>query len=393
VPAAIASDAGRAPTSAPPRLHLLDELPGGAAAAPIATLADTAPALLFACSADGSDAWVNRQWLSYTGVADPDTLATHWHEFTVIGDSSPLTTPAPGADGACVETPFRLRDASGEYRWQLARARLARDAQGRVMFWAGVVQELVPRPASAEAQDNAVDKDEFFALVSHELRSPLNAIRGWAHVLRKSGELSPMQERALATIDRNVAAQARLIDDLLDRQRLLHGNVRLERRRIALGELVAEAIDGMRPAATEKELQLSADCPDSLVLDADPQRLSQVLVNLLSNAVKFTPAQGRVEVRARQAGDSVLIEVADSGIGLAPEWVLRAFAPRPRGSGAAPTGPGLGLTLAQRLVELHGGRLSATSDGPDRGSTFRVELPAPAAGAGPAATRSEAAAR
>jgi len=390
VPAAIAIDAGRTQASGPPRLHLLEELPGATATAPIATLADSAPALLFACSADGGDAWVNRQWLRYTGIADPDTLATHWHEFTVAGDSSPLATPAPAADGTCVETPFRLRDANGEYRWQLARARLAHDAQGRVLFWAGVVQELVPRPAAAEVQDTT-DKDEFFALVSHELRSPLNAIRGWAHVLRKSGELTPMQERALATIDRNVAAQARLIDDLLDRQRLLHGNVRLERRRIALTELVTEAVDGMRPAAAEKQLQLSADCPDSIVLDADPQRLSQVLVNLLSNAVKFTPAQGRVAVRARQDGDSVVIEVADSGIGLAPEWVLRAFAPRPRGRGSAPTGPGLGLTLAQRLIELHGGRLSATSDGPDRGSTFRVELPAPVSG-GPASSRSEAAA-
>jgi signal transduction histidine kinase len=392
VPAATAPETGHAQMRRPPRLHLLDELPGAAAATPMAELIDTAPALLFACSPDGSDAWVNRQWLSYTGVADLDALATHWFEFTVAGDGSPLASPAAAAEGACVETPFRLRDANGEYRWQLSRARLAHDPQGRVLFWAGVVQELVPRPAGAEAHDSAIDKDEFFALVSHELRSPLNAIRGWAHVLRKSGELSPMQERALATIDRNVAAQASLIDDLLDRQRLLHGHVRLERRRIALAELVAGAIDGIRPAAAEKQLQLTSDCPESIVLDADPQRLNQVLVNLLSNAVKFTPAQGHVEVRARRSGDQVLVDVADSGIGLAPEWVLRAFAPRTRGSGAAPTGPGLGLTLAQRLIELHGGRLSATSDGPDRGSTFRIELPAPPNAADPAASHSEAAA-
>jgi PAS domain S-box-containing protein len=379
---------------APPRLHLLDELPGGGRGAPIAVLADAAPALLFACSADGRDAWVNRQWLDYTGVADTDTLGAHWQEFTVTGDHSPLASPEVegGTEPSCVETPFRLRDTNGEYRWQLARARPARDADGHVMFWAGVAQELVPHPP-AGARASVPDRDEFFALVSHELRSPLNAIRGWAHVLRKSGELSPMQERALATIDRNVATQARLIDDLVDRQRVMLGKVRLERRRIALAGLIAEAVEGVRPEAAEKQLQLSTDCTESITLDADPQRLRQVMANLLSNAVKFTPAQGRVEVRAHDDGLRVHIEVADSGIGLAPEWVLRAFGHGDPRDGAAPTGPGLGLTLAQRLVELHGGRLSATSDGPDRGSTFCIELPAVAAGSAESAfKRNEAAA-
>jgi signal transduction histidine kinase len=359
---------------APPRLHLLDELANQVSDDPLATLADAAPALLFACSSDGSEAWVSRQWLAYTGVADADTLKERWPEVTVPGDRSPLAHPDQEPEGACVETPFRLRDAKGEYRWQLARARPARDSEGQVLFWAGVVQELVPQPApKADVADEAAEKDEFFALLSHELRSPLNAIRGWAHVLRSSGGLSPMQERALATIDRNVAAQARMIDDLLDRQRLLHGDAPLERQRVVLGELVAETVETMRPSADDKRIQLSVECADALMVDVDPQRLRQVLVNLLSNALRFTPPDGRVQVRALRTDTRAAIDVADTGIGLAPEWVLRAFSPGAPRSGTAPLG--LGLALTQRIVELHGGRISASSEGPDRGSTFRVELP------------------
>jgi signal transduction histidine kinase len=333
--------------------------------------ADALPALLFACSADGRQAWVNRQWLSYTGVADVRALGKRWEEITMPGDASPLRPRA--GDGHDVETPFRLRDAHGAFRWQLARAHLTQAAAGGL--WVGVVQELMPRPKTS---DPRVDTDQFLALVAHELRSPLNAIRGWAQVLRKSGTVNAMQERALSTIDRNVAAQASLIDDLLDRQRLLQGRVELEKRRILLAGLIDDAVAALQPAAAQKQLRVSAHCPASIVIDADERRLRQVLANLLANAVKFTPAQGRIAVRVERAHGVVSIDVVDSGIGLSPEWVSRAFEPATEGAG--PAGQGLGLTLAQRLVELHGGRLSASSDGPERGSTFRVELPAPSAG-------------
>ncbi|MED5619006.1 hybrid sensor histidine kinase/response regulator [Ideonella sp. BN130291] len=330
--------------------------------------------------------------------ADPDG----WRQTVQPEDRHALPTPfyasAAGPDGHEPVREYRLLRRDGSTLWIRDRRFHLQTADGRVLRIGGIAEDITERKlrdleregllareraARSEAEALASAKDEFLAVVSHELRSPLNAIRGWAHVLRKTANLPESQLRPLDAIDRNVAAQARMVDDLLDTQRLLRGKVALEKRRSPLAPLLEQAVDTFRPQATEKQLQLqlqhAADVP---MVDVDPERLRQALVNLLSNAVKFTPTGGRIDVRSRRtAPDRVSIDVADTGVGLEPTQAARVFEPFRQASGTSSTrrqgGLGLGLALARQLVELHGGRLGVRSDGPDRGATFTMELPAP----------------
>lgn len=330
--------------------------------------------------------------------ADP-SLWTH----PVLDDDRdllPLPFYASRSDAAGHEPvrEYRLRRADGSLVWIRDRRFPLQAANGHVLRIGGIAEDITERKlrdlereellareraARSEAEALASAKDEFLAVVSHELRSPLNAIRGWAHVLRKTANLPPDQLRPLDAIDRNVAAQARMVDDLLDTQRLLRGRVKLEIRRVALAPLVEQATEHFRALAAAKQLTLSVEhAEDVPEVDADPERLRQALINLLSNAVKFTPSGGAVEVRSvRMAHDRVAIHVHDTGVGLEPAQASRVFEPFRQETGGYSTrrqgGLGLGLALARQLVELHGGRLSATSDGPDHGSTFTIELAAP----------------
>jgi PAS domain S-box-containing protein len=231
--------------------------------------------------------------------------------------------------------------------------------------------------AEAEAANRA--KDEFLATVSHELRTPLNAMLGWLTMLR-SGALEPAKtERALEVIERNARSQAKLIEDLLDVSRMISGNLRLERKRIAAGTIVDGAIDVVAPMAAEKKVEIVrriAKAND--LVAADPERLKQIVVNLATNAVKFTPQGGRVTIQVARRGGSIVIEVADTGQGMAREFLPHAF-DRFRQQDASMTrkhaGLGLGLAIVRHLVELHGGTVTADSDGPGKGARFLVSLP------------------
>lgn len=236
------------------------------------------------------------------------------------------------------------------------------------------------RSARADAEALAASKDEFLAVVTHELRSPLHAIRGWAHVLRKSGELNDAQVKALDAIDRNTLAQSHMVDDLLDSQRVVFGELQLNINRVPLATLIGEAVDAVQPMAQTKRirLELSHD-PDIDAVAVDVDRLRQALVKLLLNAIKFTPDEGVVQVSSRRHGDSIEIDVRDSGIGLDPSQLPRVFERVRQVDGSATRGPsgfGLGLSLARRLIELHGGRIRVHSEGIGHGATFSIELPA-----------------
>ncbi len=310
---------------------------------------------------------------------------------------SPFYASMPGTDGHEPVREYRLQRADGTQLWVRDRRFHLQTENGRVLRIGGIAEDITERKlrdlereellareraARSEAEALASAKDEFLAVVSHELRSPLNAIRGWAHVLRKTAQLPPSQMRPLDAIDRNVSAQARMVDDLLDTQRLLRGKVKLELRPTPLAALIEQAVDTFRPTAADKRLRLevshAADVP---LIQADAERLRQALVNLLSNAVKFTPAEGRIEVRSERRGDRLAIAVSDTGVGLEPAQQARVFEPFRQASGSSSTrrqgGLGLGLALARQLVELHGGKLGVHSPGLDQGATFTIELPAP----------------
>jgi signal transduction histidine kinase/ActR/RegA family two-component response regulator len=229
-------------------------------------------------------------------------------------------------------------------------------------------------------------KDEFLATLSHELRSPLNAIVGWTHLLRTGSLDANGSRRALETIARNATAQNRLIGDILDMQRLASGKLRLTLSAIDVAAVVESAVDTVRPAAQAKGIELVARVEregEPVLGDAD--RLQQVVWNLLSNAVKFTPA-GRVEIRQTTSGSHVEITVEDDGPGIAPDFLPYVF-DRFRQADASATrrhgGLGLGLAIARTLVELHGGTIEASNRQPV-GARFRVRLPY---GPGPDSTR------
>ncbi len=241
--------------------------------------------------------------------------------------------------------------------------------------------------ARAEAEQASRTKDQFLATLSHELRTPLNALVGWVWWLKR-GDLDRAQvERAVETLDRNARALAQLIEDLLDVSRITTGKLRLHVRPVDLPAVIEAAIDAVRPAAAAKDITIlvQLDRAAAPSVAGDPDRLQQVLWNLLSNAIKFTPDKGQVSVRLEPAGDHVRVAVSDTGKGIAADLLPHVFDRFRQGdTPAAGQGLGLGLAIARHLVELHGGTIEAASEGPGRGATFTVLLPAGGAVAGPA---------
>ncbi len=237
------------------------------------------------------------------------------------------------------------------------------------------------RAARTDAERANQVKDEFLSLISHELRAPLNAILGYAQLLRM-GHNSPAEiEETAEVIERSGWAQAKIIEDLLDMSRITSGKMRLSMQTVDLCELVNAAVDSLQPAAQEKEIQVRKQLdPSAGRVLGDAGRLQQILWNLLSNAIKFTPQNGRVDVALRQVDSHVEISVADTGKGIKAEFLAHIFdrfsqqdATMSRRHG----GLGLGLAIVKHLVDMHGGTVQVQSDGENKGCTFTIKLPLP----------------
>jgi CheY-like chemotaxis protein/anti-sigma regulatory factor (Ser/Thr protein kinase) len=243
------------------------------------------------------------------------------------------------------------------------------------------------RMARAEAEEANRAKDDFVATLSHELRTPLNAMVGWVNLLQ-TGKLDPVTaKRGLDAIDRNTRIQAQLIEDLLDVSRIITGKLVLERYVIDLVDVAQAAAEGLRTPALARQLDLAvmAEVAPIHVL-GDFGRLQQVASNLVSNAIKFTEPGGRVAVRIERRENEAVLEVADTGRGIPPEFlphVFEKFRQADTSTTRSHAGLGLGLAIVRRLVELHGGRVKAASEGEGRGATFTVTLPLAAAAASP----------
>ncbi len=239
-----------------------------------------------------------------------------------------------------------------------------------------LAQEQVAR-AAAEAANRS--KDEFLAMVSHELRSPLNAILGYARMLRSGPADSEAIAKATGVIERSAKAQIQIIEDLLDSARIITGKLRIEPAPIDLVPALEAALDTVRSAAEAKGVTLVANFgPKPEQALGDSTRLQQIVWNLLTNAVKFTPEGGRVELRIESDADNLRITVSDTGKGIEPgflPFVFDSFRQADPSSARRYGGLGLGLSLVKHLVELHGGTITAASDGAERGATFTVTLP------------------
>ncbi|MDB5965215.1 MAG: hybrid sensor histidine kinase/response regulator [Polaromonas sp.] len=222
-------------------------------------------------------------------------------------------------------------------------------------------------------------KTHFLATLAHELRNPLAPIRNALGLLARAGSHPPMLEKIRQIMDRQVAHMVHLIDDLLDIARISGGKIELKRERVALGSIVASAIETSLPLIDAERHQLHVDVPEEpLLLDADPVRMAQVLSNILNNAAKYTPVGGAVDLRIRREGEEAVISISDNGVGIPEEsltTVFDMFTQVGKGINRAQGGLGIGLSLVRQLVELHGGSVTAASAGTGRGSTFTVRLP------------------
>ena len=235
------------------------------------------------------------------------------------------------------------------------------------------------RDARRHAEEADRLKDEFLATLSHELRTPLTSILGWASMIRNGEVEGPSAARAIETIERNARSQARLIDDLLDVSRIITGNLRLDLHPLNFAPIVDAALDALRPTADAKGIRLQTRFfPEESLVKGDPNRLRQVIWNLLSNAIKFTQLGGSVQIDLHCVESTARLSVSDTGEGIAAEFLPYVFDRFRQAEGSISRkqgGLGLGLAVVRHLVELHGGRISAESEGLGKGSVFTVDLP------------------
>ena len=279
---------------------------------------------------------------------------------------------------------YRLVAPDGTIRWCEGKGRVEYEG-GKPVRMSGVCMMVTRRKEAeiarlASAEETSRLKDEFLATLSHELRTPLNAIVGWVQMLQSGTLTTPRARQAIDVIGRNARLQTQLIEDILDVSRIITGKLEIERIPISVSHLLETAIAGIAPAADAKGIVVSqrigADLPP---IEGDPKRLYQVLNNVLSNAVKFTSQGGSIALECETAGDWLDIRVRDSGTGIAPEflpYVFDRFRQADSGSTRAHGGLGLGLAIARHLIVQHGGQIAAHSEGPGKGTTISILLPA-----------------
>jgi len=278
-------------------------------------------------------------------------------------DVSLTVSPVKDARGRIIGASKIARDVSDRKRAEAERTKLLQTVQ----------------QAREEAEELNRSKDQFLAVLSHELRTLLNAIFGWARMLQSAAMDEATSRRAIDAILRNATAQVQLVEDLLDVSRIITGKMRLDVQWLDLKSVIESALDAVQPAASAKGLKIETVLdPNAGPVVGAADRLRQVVWNLLMNAIKFTPRDGRVQVHLRKLKSHVEIVVSDSGEGIQPE-ILPFIFDRFRQGDSTTTRPhgglGLGLALVRHLVDLHGGRVRAASEGPGRGATFVVELP------------------
>lgn len=286
------------------------------------------------------------------------------------------------AEGGRLATEFRVQRPDGTVRWIAARSDVQRDAAGRAVRVTGVNYDVTEtKEAERRLRESDRRKTLFLATLAHELRNPLAPILTSIEVLRRAPAGMP-QGPTLDVLDRQVRLMRRLVDDLLELSRVAEGKIELRRAPVTLRSVVDTALETVDPIIRSLGRNLVVHLPAAPVtLHADPVRLAQALSNLLNNAAKFTRPNGRIELAATLEGGTVAIAVRDDGVGLAPAMRERIFepfvqaAPALAGQGSHTGGLGVGLSLVRKLVELHGGSVSAASDGPGRGAVFTVRLP------------------
>ena len=347
------------------------------------TLADNVQQLFWTCLANGRCDYLSRQWVEYTGIPEAQQLGMNWLGLVIHPDDRERTlaawTEAVG-DRGTYDLEYRIRRFDGAYRWFKTRGTPIRDDQDKIVKWFGTCTDIEDQKQAQEAlRDADRKKDEFLAMLAHELRNPLAAIGNAAQILGSRDAQSHLPW-VKDVISRQVKQLGRLIEDLLDVSRITRGKIELRRENLDVSSVLNQAIESVRPLIEQRDHHLTvAYAPEPLRIEADPTRLEQIVVNLLTNAAKYTHAGGQISLTAGREGSAVVIRVLDNGIGIPPEKLpsmFELFTQGDRSLARTEGGLGIGLTLVKRLAELHGGSVTAKSRGADTGSEFTVSFPA-----------------
>lgn len=361
-------------------------------------LAEAVPQLIWITDGDGKATFFNRPWSEFAGAAMEEMTSKGWESWLHPEDqpSAIKRWNHSRTTGEAFESEYRLRRGSdGSYRWFLCRAVGVRGKDGKNVRWFGSCTDIENQKRSQQERESLLAaerrarsdlirasrvKDEFLATLSHELRTPMTAILGWARLLRDPKMREKNLERGIEAIDASAKAQARLIEDLLDMNRILTGKLALQPELVDFRAIVRQAVTAVQPAASNKQISLTTELDDTeaAFIEADPARLQQVVWNILTNAVKFTPVGGTVEVRLQSEGGFLRLTVKDSGRGIKQSFLPHVFERFRQADGSTTRefgGLGLGLAIVRSLVEMHGGTVAADSPGEGLGATFTVELP------------------
>ena len=331
--------------------------------------------------ADGTILYANTYFMHLLGLALTDVIGSPLARFVPSRYHSTLAAFVRDGLATTVKGAFRLESQAGDIPVQMTLSPLLGGSQPTVCV---VVFDLREREQVEEAHAARVAaeeankaKDQFLAVLSHELRSPLNTILGWAQILLGDPSLGEGGRRAVQTIERNARTQAGLIADLLDISRIIAGKLNLEMSHVELTALTESSLSAARPLFVEKGIELRQRIMEDADVYGDPTRLQQILTNLLNNALKFTEPGGVIDVALTEDDSWIVLTVADTGIGMTQELLSRVFEIFQQGGNPQRRngGLGLGLAIAKQLAEAHGGTLSAASDGEGRGSVFTLHLP------------------
>ena len=350
-------------------------------------IANVIPQMVWSTHVDSGVYYFNERWQEFTGLDAAALQEGAWRAAIHPEDREALRSAWQRSIDAGVPFEFehRLRHASGDYRWVLSRAQPFADPRGKVTDWMGTLTDIhAQKTGEAELRAQARRKDEFLAMLAHELRNPLAPISNAAQLLGMPG----LDERRLRQSSEIIARQVRhmteLVDDLLDVSRVTRGLVQLDRALVDIGAVVAGAAEQARPLIEARRHTLELQQDAGGWVDGDRTRLVQVVSNLLNNAAKYTPQGGRIALQVARTDSRVTVSVRDNGIGIAPDvlpQVFDLFTQAERTPDRSQGGLGLGLALVKSLVQLHGGGVHAASAGLGQGSRFSVTLPLAQAGA------------
>lgn len=342
-------------------------------------LAEEMPHFVWETNPQGQTTYRNARWQNYSGQST--TASNSWLELVHPDDASQMETAwkASLKGGEESEWYCRNRRASdGEYRWFHVKAAAVRNTANEIVRWVGTSTDIHEHRQAQEALREADRrKDEFLAMLGHELRNPLAAIR---HAVRISQEAddTDTQQWASEVIDRQSNQLARMVDDLLDVERINRGRIELRAAPVSLDTILLGAIHAVQPMVAEKKHALRRDIKGPLVIQGDAARLEQIFVNLLTNAIKYTPEGGAILVDAKQVGASAIIHITDNGVGIPQNLlphVFDLFTQAGTSLDRAQGGLGIGLTVVRALVEMHGGTVAAEHVPGKPGTRLIVQLP------------------